>query len=458
MKSLLAILLFSFGAQAQQNLQDFIATPPKGVHTDVLIVIKDSKTLFEHYDRGFKSETPHLSWSMAKTFTGILLAQASMEYGFSLEDKVQKFIPEFKGEARIIDLIQMSSGIDFSEEYYGIPVNSDVVRMLYLDGEKNGASGYVKSLPLYQDHKPGTYFYYSSGDSNLLMEILKRVINDNQKYDNYPWEKLFNPLEIKNVTFEQDSQNVFIGSSYIYMSAADYLKVARLIMQKGQWNNKQIIPKFYFKLMTELAPGVSQLALDGTSTTRAYSAQTTTNLPIPERKLSSEFPDMPLDTLFLYGHQGQIIAVSPSEKMILLRLGFDKGSALDKQLLYKLTKDEIKKTFNSYKTVGDEKPQFEGNKKTELKLRLNKGFSISDLVKVPQLIRSYTAKEFCSCYFITGRSEDWCRKDIGYTMPVMPKIVIQDDKSITTSFWFGTKVTAKFRNEKLGCYLTTSEK
>jgi CubicO group peptidase (beta-lactamase class C family) len=459
---------FQIMAQTTPGTEEYVTEPglapldavmgynQPGVHTDVVLVKRNDIMIFEGYeqDRGYSAKTSHLSWSMAKTISGILMAQASVEYKFSLNDPVKKFIPEFQGETKIIDLIQMSSGIDFTEQYFGLPVSSDVVRMLYLDGARAGAAGYVKSLPMREKYKPGDHFYYSSGDTNLMMEVLKKVINDDKKYENYPWDKFFFPLGIQHATFERDINNVFIGSSYIYMTALDYLRVGELIMNGGKWNQQQIIPEFYVKLMHTLAPGVSLTPLDGTSSARAYSAQLTTNLPIEIRKMNSEHPDLPTDAVLLLGHQGQVMAVSPSEKLVILRLAFDKGAAFKRNPFLAAVKRLITVNQPDYKTAADMRSFKESESKPTQSL-INTKLNILDLWKVPLLIRRYTAKEYCSCRFVVGRTHEACYFDVGLTMPVMPKIDVIDGekgmKKIVTQFFIGDENTAEFTGEKFGC-------
>jgi CubicO group peptidase (beta-lactamase class C family) len=431
-------------------------TEPQGVNTDAVIIEKDGKIIYQYYNRGYTPSTPHLSWSMAKTITGFLIGQASLEYKFSIEDKVSKFIPDFKGSARIIDVLQMSSGINFSEDYFGLPVSSDVVKMLYLDGARLGATEYVKTLPRRENVKPGDHFFYSSGDANLLMEILKKVINNDQVYENYPWEKIFKPLGIEHATFERDRNNIFIGSSYIYMSAPDYLKIGQLIMNNGLWNGKQIIPEFYIKLLHTVAPGVDKIAVGGTSSARAYSMQATTNLPILGRGLEPEYEDLPLDAILLLGHQGQLIVASPSQKLVIVRLAMDKGAKFKKKTFFSAVKDLINSTdAGAYTTAGDHKnPALKSPKPSE---GLTGKLHIMDLFKVPLLIRSYAAKEYCSCRFVVGRSHEDCYDDVALTMPIMPQIHVTDGengtKKITTTFFIGDENTTEFTGEKFGCRL-----
>lgn len=447
-RGLLFLSLFLSLRSYGYDAQTWFDQSEKGIHTDAVIVSYDHKTLFEKYARGYMAETPHLSWSMAKTVAGILIARACEDRHISLETPVKHFLPAFKGTARIIDFLQMSSGIDFSEEYYGLPVNSDVVKMLYLDGYKSGMADYVHSLPLYQhaDLQPGQYYYYSSGDTNVLMAVLRKIINNDTDYNNYPYDKLFSPLGIKTVYFEKDSQGNYVGSSYLYMSAQDYVKLGYLIVDGGRApNGQQLIPKSYYERMFELAPGV-KLSLQKGADVKGYSLQVATNQ-------TGDYPDLPKDALLFLGHQGQMLIASPKEKMVILRLGMDKGQ-LDKNQFLQSVKETFLKVKTDYTVVGindkkakDQKSIFDLKKYTT-----KKDFHLSDLFKVPQLIRAFTAKEFCSCYFITGRGFDRCYEDVAIKMPVMPKIEVID-KVIKTQFIFGDHAQAQFEGQPLGCSL-----
>jgi len=86
------------------------------------VVIRNDSLLHEQYWDGF-SDTSHTnSFSVAKTYCGILLGCALKDgYVKSLDQAVGDFIPEFKeGEKSKITLrhlTSMTSGIDFDESY-----------------------------------------------------------------------------------------------------------------------------------------------------------------------------------------------------------------------------------------------------------------------------------------------------------------------------------------------------
>ena len=451
MRVLLFILFFqSLSATPLEELEGVLFPKSQKVRTDMVLIWKDGKVLYEKYARGYSKQTRHLSWSMAKTFTSILIGIAADKGFLSLEDKVQKYFPKFQGDATINDVLQMSSGIKFKERYAGIPTNEDVTKMLYLDGVKTGFANYVVSLPLRKE-KPGEHFYYSSGDSNLLMAILKKALPKEEDYNQWPWKVLFDPLEM-DITFEQDSTGVFVGSSYIYAKSGDYLKVAKLLVDEGKYQGKQILSTEYVKKMFEVAPGVLRTAAKGTFPNRAYSMHAFLNHPIPSRGYSYRFPHLPSDTLMFSGYQGQVIAVSPSQKLIIIRLGMDRGRSLSKKNLFEKSYQYVKSLGVNIVSAFDRQDYKPSTAKNKMKSILTLG----NLHKAPALLQAYAAKEICSCHFVLGRSLDQCRDDMKNGLPFIPRIRVGKDsiKSSILFSWWPTK--AIYRGKKLGCYLPAS--
>ncbi|MBC7457658.1 MAG: serine hydrolase, partial [Bdellovibrionaceae bacterium] len=135
MKHIFSVLITMFlmaplvSAQtAEQKLTSLIRDTDKA-NTDAVLNYKDGQVIYEYYAREYGPNTKHLSWSTAKTITAILIGIAEKEGLLSVDDKVKKYFPQFKNEARIIDELQMASGIHFKEAFGGFPSHLDLTNM-----------------------------------------------------------------------------------------------------------------------------------------------------------------------------------------------------------------------------------------------------------------------------------------------------------------------------------------
>ncbi|MCB1145345.1 MAG: hypothetical protein KDK41_07150 [Leptospiraceae bacterium] len=68
----------------------------------------------------------------------------------------------------------------------------------------------------------------------------------------------------------------------------------------------------------------------------------------------------------------------------------------------------------------------------------------------PSIISAYYAKEFCSCYFITGQSEEFCHDYTRQYVPISDFSLDKEKKSVTVS-GLGRTTTASFHSAMTGC-------
>jgi len=307
----------------------------KGIRTDGVVVIRGGKIVFEKYARGYTRETPHLIWSAAKSFTSALVGIAVAEGRFKLTDPAHKYYPSLKdgmkSEITVEHILQMSSGLDWNEGYEASPLDSSVIAMLYTAGRGN-MPHFTAGFRL--RHRPGTRWYYSSGDTNMLSGILRKTLSEDE-YQNYPWKKLFEPIGMKNVTFERDRAGHFVGSSYVYAPPRDLAKFGFLYLNNGEWNGKQILPEGWVTYSRTLAPAYNGHPVAG----EAYGAQWWQNAKTASTQ--APWPDAPLDTYVAMGHWGQRIYVIPSLDIVAVRVGDDRykeheGGFSDNEFLKKL--------------------------------------------------------------------------------------------------------------------------
>lgn len=139
--------------------------------------VTDARLLHEQYWRGNARESLAISWSMGKSVVSALFGIAVGEGLIrSIEDKVTDYAPElvvggYNG-VRIKDVLQMASGIRFSEDYFDS--FSDINLMGKTLALGFSINDFVANLV--NERVPGTYNHYVSMDTQVLGIVLSKVI------------------------------------------------------------------------------------------------------------------------------------------------------------------------------------------------------------------------------------------------------------------------------------------
>lgn len=299
----------------------------KGQRTNALLIIKDGQIAYERYARGTTAETALLTWSMSKSvanlLVGIAVGQGLLDVKRPAGDYYAPLKKRGHQDVKVIDLLQMSSGIGWGEAYETSPLFSSVLHMLYTRGSEDMAA-FSATFP--QKHPPGTRWSYSSGDTNLLMGVLRGVVPPDQ-YPTWPWTQLFEPLGMSGVTWERDASGTFVGSSYLYAPAREVAKLGLLMMHDGVWEGRRILPEGWVELSTTMAPAYYQTEITPDLLGDNPGAQWYLNRGDPARNIPPPWPDLPADTIGAFGHWGKSMYVIPSWNMVVVRLGDDRTYA-----------------------------------------------------------------------------------------------------------------------------------
>lgn len=138
--------------------------------THAFLCIDDGAIVYERYFGDATSETLFPSFSIAKTFAGLLMGVAVGEGRFaSIDDPITKYVPPLRAKpgydkVTLDYLLRMISGIDFEEEstagatfYYG----SDLATRLY-DYDVRW--------------EPGTHYMYGGLNVQLLWDAIHRTL------------------------------------------------------------------------------------------------------------------------------------------------------------------------------------------------------------------------------------------------------------------------------------------
>ena len=238
-----------------------------------LLVLRGDTVLAERYQYGRTAGHRFASASVAKTVLGMLVGIAVHEKKLSLEDHADQYVPALKGhpygDTSIRDLLTMSSGIRFTENYSGRDDSSKLVANTLRQQTQGGAD---TVLEFKQREAPaGTRFHYASADSQVLGLVLTAAVRE--PLSTYLSEKIWQPMGAEaNATWLLDKGGYETGYCCINATLRDYARFGMLLANYGALDGKQIIPAEWVKAAT--TPEAPHLRVGKATPNNGYGYQT----------------------------------------------------------------------------------------------------------------------------------------------------------------------------------------
>lgn len=263
-----------------------------------IVVTYKNFLLAEDYAKGIDRNTRLLGWSMTKTMSNALIGNLVKNEKINIDQPTG--IPEWQNDGRkeitINNLLQMSSGLDWEEDYGKI---SNVTTMLYLvpDMVSHALSSALRS-------KPGNEWVYSSGTTNIISRIIRSKWSTLEEYIAFPRDSLFNVIGMKSAVLETDKASNFVFSSYCWATARDWSRFGLLYLNNGDWFGKQVFTPEWTQYSITPAPASGE----------QYGAQIWLNAA------GKEMPSAPLDAYYEDGFGGQRVLIIPSKNLVVVLL------------------------------------------------------------------------------------------------------------------------------------------
>jgi CubicO group peptidase (beta-lactamase class C family) len=212
--------------------------------THSVVVIQGGRLVLERYGPGYGPDITCRSWSMAKSITQVLVGLAVGDGALDIHAPAGVRGWDAPGDPRgaitLDHLLRMSSGLAWIEDYVPGHV-SDVVEMLFGSG-KEDVAGYAAAKPL--AHEPGSFFYYSSGTTNIVSRCLAEAIGaTGDAFAAFMRERLFDPLGIRNPEPRFDAVGTFIGSSFCFCTPRDFARFGLFCLRDGVWEDRRLLPE-----------------------------------------------------------------------------------------------------------------------------------------------------------------------------------------------------------------------
>jgi CubicO group peptidase (beta-lactamase class C family) len=282
---------------------------PRLGETRAVLIVHHGRLVVERYARGFGPDTALISWSVAKSITQALLGVAVRDGKVDIDRPMGN--PHWAaGDPRAAipwrQWINMVDGQDYHEIDATSPTSNDAARMLFGPGRLDVAA-FAAALPLV--HAPGTHWNYNSAGINLISDALGRVYapgaapaERRARIKEVLDRELFAPLGMTSAQPEFDAAGTFVGSAFVHATARDFARFGLLYLRDGVWEGRRLLPPGWVDFARTRGP-----APDG----ERYGAGWWVEPP------GSTTPDV----FSAQGRAGQLIAISPSRDLVVVRLG-----------------------------------------------------------------------------------------------------------------------------------------
>ncbi len=281
-------------------------------YTTGFLVIKDGTIVYERYFGGADQNSSFTSWSVAKSFTSTLVGLAMADGKIAnLDLPVSQYLPELKGSGYdgvpIRDLLEMSSGVKFTEAYQDPSSSVEVMWRRTMDEESERLNDFA--ITVGRAEPPGQKFVYRSIDTQVLGWLVRQVTG--QSLADYLSQKIWVPMGMeKEATWLTDRPGPDgMEAAYCCLNATlrDYGRFGLLFLGKGKWRGQQIVPEQWVEQATVAQARQDQPGRLYAGYPLGYGYQWWT-FPGPDHAYSAE------------GVNFQFIYVNPRDRVVIVKM------------------------------------------------------------------------------------------------------------------------------------------
>jgi len=213
-----------------------------------LVVLHDGVRVYEQYRHGADEGARFTSWSVAKSFVATLIAMGLHEGRIaSLDDTVETYAPQFAGTAygwtTLRQLLMMSAGLDFNEDYAEGPesgIRPFFFNAFILQRDVDAMAGEIRRV-----REPGTALHYVSPNTHVLSAVGREVYDDTLA--GIVEEKIWGPLEMTSdaswLINTDAARGVELGYCCLQATTRDYARFGQFYLQDGVWDGARMVPE-----------------------------------------------------------------------------------------------------------------------------------------------------------------------------------------------------------------------
>ncbi len=208
------------------------------------LVLHDDQIIIEKYFHEADQNSRFVSQSLSKSVVSILIGAAVEEGAIkSIEDPVIKYLPYLSESGfrnvTVKNLLQMSTGVDYSENYRDPKSGAAMIGAALLKGNPSFKE-YAQSIQP-TNTPPGTKFEYQSINTQVLGLLLEKVAG--KRLNKYAQEKLWRKIGAQSDAFFYESRKQQDTCAFACFNATvrDYARIGLMMLQGGALGKERVV-------------------------------------------------------------------------------------------------------------------------------------------------------------------------------------------------------------------------
>jgi len=243
--------LDSFAFEDEKGQKITIADWQKKTYTDALVVLHKGRLVYERYYNQGAAETPHLLFSVTKSFTGLLAAQLVKEGKLDVNALVPKYVPELAdtawGDMKVRDVMDMTGAVRFREVY--TDPSTEIFTYNYASGMLPAPPNYAGPRTIYdflktlkKEGEHGAGFAYRTVHSEVLGWIVSRITG--KHFADLMSERIWQKLGMEEDAYVMiDPVGTPWQGSGLCATARDLARFAEMLRRGGELNGQRVFDR-----------------------------------------------------------------------------------------------------------------------------------------------------------------------------------------------------------------------
>ncbi len=223
----------------------------KATYTDGIVVLHKGKVVYERYLNQMQPQTPHLLFSLTKSFTGLLAAQLAHEGKIDPDALVTQYVPELAdsawGDMKVRDVMDMTGAVRYREVY--TDPTTEVFPYLFSSNMLPAPANYAGPKNIYaflptlkKEGEHGAGFVYRTVHSEVLGWIVSRVTG--QHFSDVLSQRIWSKLGMEEDAYVMvDSIGTPLQGAGLNATARDLARFGEMLRLGGTFNGNKVFDK-----------------------------------------------------------------------------------------------------------------------------------------------------------------------------------------------------------------------